>query len=94
MNFTNCRNGEIALAKVGIVVLESSDVWAYAAFTNNSAQFITLSLGSKEKARINHGIVLAPFGGRFELNENNLYQGVVSAIAPDKCTLSFVECLG
>ena len=92
MNFKSCRNGEIALAKTPIVVLESADR-VYAAFTNNSTQPITLSLGNKEKTRINNGIILAPFGGRFELNETNLYQGTVSAIAPDKCTLSFVECL-
>ena len=91
--FTNCQNGEIALgAKVAIVVLEANPR-LYAAFINNSSIPITLSLGAKDKARVNHGIVLTPFGGSFEINQNNLYQGVVSAISSEKCNLSFVECV-
>ena len=91
--FTRCQNNEITLgAKTAITVLEEK-ARLYAAFINNSPQPITLSLGVKDKARINNGIVLAPFGGSFEINQNNLYQGVVSAIAPEKCSLSFVECI-
>ena len=93
VSFVSCQNGEMTLgAKTAILVLEPKER-LYAAFVNNSTQPITLSLGSKDKARINHGIVLSPFGGSFEINQNNLYQGAVSAISPDKSSLSFVECI-
>lgn len=91
--FASCQNGEMALgAKTAVVILEATPR-LYAAFVNNSAVPITLSLGAKDKARINHGIVISPFGGSFEINQNNLYQGIVSAISPEKCSLSFVECI-
>jgi hypothetical protein len=93
MAFTDCSNNEISLgANTAVLLLEATER-RYAAFINNSAVDITLVLGAKDKARINKGIILKPFGGSFEINQNNLYQGAISAIAPQKCNLSYVECI-
>jgi hypothetical protein len=92
MGFTNCTNNEIFLgAGSPMLVLEASER-RYAAFINNSDADITLVLASKEKAKLNKGIILKAFGGSFEINQNNLYWGEVSAVAAKKCNLSFVEC--
>jgi hypothetical protein len=92
VGFSNCSNNQISLgAKVAILVLEGGSR-RYAAFINNSNADITLSLGPQDKAKINQGIILKPFGGSFEISQNNLYQGPVSAISEQKCNLSFVEC--
>lgn len=93
VGFSNCSNNEIALgAKTAVLIMEATQR-RYAAFINNSAVDITISLGPKDKAKINHGIILKASGGSFEINQNNLYQGPVSAISSAKCSLSFVECI-
>lgn len=94
VGFFNCSANENFLAaRTAILVLEANQLRRYAAFINNSATDITIFLGSKEKAKVNHGIILKPWGGSFEINRNNLYQGPVSAISLTKCSLSFVECI-
>ncbi len=94
VGFSNCSNNEISLtvARLAVLVLAAGNR-RYAAFVNNSDQDITLCFAVRENARINHGIILKPFGGSYEINQNNLYQGPVSAISAGKCSLSIVECL-
>lgn len=91
--YKECNNNAISLAaNTAETVLRPANR-AYAAFVNNTNCDITLVLGTKDKAALNKGIVIKAYGGSYEINQINLYQGAVSAIAEKACLLSFVECL-
>jgi hypothetical protein len=91
--YTECQNNSISLGEnVAVTVLAPAER-AYGAFVNNSTVDITLVLAPKNKAALNKGIIIKGFGGSYEINQINLYQGAVSAIAEKACVLSFVECI-
>ncbi|MCC5641345.1 hypothetical protein LC593_37245 [Nostoc sp. CHAB 5844] len=91
--FDTCTHGDKSLiANSATEILTAKSERKYAAFINNSTIEITLVLGETNKAALNKGIILKP-GGSYEINSNNLYIGVVSAIAKIACKLSFVECV-
>ncbi|MCC5641129.1 hypothetical protein LC593_35975 [Nostoc sp. CHAB 5844] len=91
--FSDCtHNDKSLIANSATEILTAKSERKYAAFVNNSTVEITLALGEPGKTAINKGIVLKP-GGSYEINSNNLYIGVVSAISKFACKLSFMECV-
>lgn len=93
VRFSDCVHGDKDLTgNVADTVLNANGNRQYAAFINNSLYDITLILGDKTKGGVNRGIVLKPRGGSYEINQNNLYVGKISAISANNCKLIFVEC--
>ncbi|MEH2367277.1 hypothetical protein [Nostoc sp.] len=90
--FDKCTNDEKSLNPNGTLLLEANANRSYAVFVNNSNIDITLILAESAKAVNNKGIIIKPRGGSYEINQNNLYTGKISAIAASTCKLSFVEC--
>jgi hypothetical protein len=89
--FDTCTHGDKSLiANSAAEIIPANSERKYAAFLNNSTVDITLILGETNKAALNKGIVLRP-GGSYEINSNNLYVGVVSAISKFVCKLIFIE---
>lgn len=79
-----------------VVATDAADVLAanttrrYAGIVNDHAsQGVYLALGVD--AVVGKGIYLAPNGGSFELNANNMFHGRVSAIGSGAGTLSIQE---
>ena len=90
--FERCTNDEKSLNTNGTSLLEANANRSYAVFINNSNIDITLVLGESTKAVNGKGIIIKPRGGSYEINQNNLYTGKISAIATSTCKISFVEC--
>ncbi|MBA3920319.1 MAG: hypothetical protein H0X31_00880 [Nostocaceae cyanobacterium] len=93
ITFDNCINRSIDLAANSPnSFLKANSKRIYAAFVNNSASQITLSLGDIAGAKVGQGILLSPYGGSFEISSINLYVGAISAVSSQSSSLSFVEC--
>jgi hypothetical protein len=91
--FDTCTHSDKSLiANSAAEIIAANSERKYAAFINNSTVDITLILAETSKAALNKGIILRP-GGSYEINSNNLYVGVVSAISKFACKLIFVECI-
>jgi hypothetical protein len=92
-SFDNCTSNEVILAANNTsVVLENNGLRTYALLTNNSLVDITIILGEAENVTPGLGIVLKP-GGNYEINQDNLYQGVITAVCDYDSRLFCVECV-
>jgi hypothetical protein len=68
----------VLVGAISTLALAENNSRKSAIFTNASNEAIYLSLGSA--AEMNKGIYLASSGGKFEINQVNLYFGAVYAI--------------
>ena len=69
----------VAVETSTTVVLATNPSRGYALFVNNSNQDMYLGLGAD--AVMNQGIRINANGGRYEINDTNLFTGAVNAIA-------------
>ncbi|MBD2416066.1 hypothetical protein H6G80_03145 [Nostoc sp. FACHB-87] len=91
-SFDNCTSDEVALtANNTSVILAANELRTYALLTNNSLIDITIILGEIEIATPGLGIVIKP-GGNYEINLDNLYKGVITAVSANDSQLFCVEC--
>ncbi|BAY74182.1 hypothetical protein NIES25_51640 [Nostoc linckia NIES-25] len=90
--FDKCTNDEKSLNANGTLLLEANANRSYAIFVNNSNIDITLVLAESANAVNKKGVIIKPRGGSYEINQNNLYTGKISAVAASNCKISFVEC--
>ena len=70
---------EVSVETSTTVALAANPSRTYASFVNNSNQDMYLGLGAD--AVMNRGIRINANGGSYEINDNNLFTGVVNAIA-------------
>jgi hypothetical protein len=64
----------------------------YTLIQNLSSVSVTVALGAVGTAALNKGIILLPFGS-YEITNDNLYVGTISAISASNADLSLVECI-
>lgn len=69
----------VAVQTVSTLVLAANPSRRYAVFVNDSNKPIYLSLGAA--AVLNQGIELSTVNGKYEINDSNLFLGVIYAIA-------------
>ena len=92
IKFPKCVNNKLALTSNNSVqVLDANPNRIYAVFINSGNSDITLVLGDKDTAILESGIIVKPNGGSFEINQFNLYTGIVSAVSQFDSQLSFIE---
>lgn len=92
-SFDNCTSELISLIANEVnILLSANESRNYALLTNNSNTDITLVLGEAETATPGQGLILKP-GGNYEINSDNLYTGVISAVTAFDCQIFCVECI-
>ena len=74
------------------MMIDTNPNRAYTAIVNVSNTPVTLVLGDVTGSAYGSGIILAPYGGSFEIDQNNLYTGKIGVITLADCNLSYVEC--
>ena len=73
-------------------ILEPNSNRKYAAIFNYSEAIITLTLQDPSNTLIGQGIPLLPFGS-YEITQDNLYKGRISAICESDVDLVCFECI-
>lgn len=80
-SFSSTISASSTIGTTAIDVLSASTTRQYAFFSNDGDANIYLFLGASTTAEVGKGIRLNSSGGSYEINGNNLYTGIVSAIS-------------
>lgn len=91
--FATCTSKKMTLTAANSVeVLAPKETRMYAAIINNSGTNVTLIFGNPSNNSVGVGIILMGRGSSYEIGQNNLYRGRVSAVAANTAELSITEC--
>lgn len=93
VGFATCASKKVTLTAANSVeVLAAKETRMYASIINNSSASVTLILGNPSNSSVGQGIILTGRSSSYEIDQNNLYRGRISAVAANTVELSIVEC--